>query len=188
MDTISTTISNALYCLVENPEYQDRLYEELTTLYPDKELGYGRKESPLLGAVLSESQRMYPIINLLFRKATNPMRIKNLSVKAGDIIGIDIFSLQNSPEYWEDAHLFKPERFLEAGVQASHNDVYLPFGCGPRTCIAARMATVQCHFVLAKIILTYRIRRTKRTELKFAKIPHQLVYPSLVIDFQKRNN
>lgn len=36
METVSFTISNALYCLMLHPEYQDRLYDELIALYPDK--------------------------------------------------------------------------------------------------------------------------------------------------------
>ena len=174
-----------LYCLVENPEYQDRLYGELIDLYPDKELNYeNRQETPLLNAVLKESARRYPIINYLFRKAQGPMRIRNLNIQEGDVLGIDIFNLQNSPEYWEDAHLFKPERFL--GKQFINSDVYLPFGSGPRTCVAARMAFLQCQYVLAKIILKYQIYKTKKTKLNLAKIPHQLVYPSLVIGFKRR--
>lgn len=147
-----------------------------------------RKETPLLDAVLKESQRQYPIINYLFRKAERPIQIKNLHIKAGDVVAIDIFSLQNSPEHWHDAHLFKPERFMEKQSNNDDSSVFLPFGSGPRTCVALRMAFVQCQYLLAKLIMNYEIYKTEKTSVNYVKIAHQLIYPSLVIGFRKRNN
>ena len=105
-----------------NPQYQERLYEELISLYPDKvrweekvfEEGVWRKfskvaflirqssfsqtinydnikESPLLDAVLKESQRMFPALNMLFRVAENPIEIKGWKFEKGDLLAIDVF-------------------------------------------------------------------------------------------------
>ena len=48
------------------------------------------------------------------------------------MIGIDIFSLQNSEDYWEEPEKFRPERFLEKDYKIESDDsmTFLPFGVG----------------------------------------------------------
>lgn len=131
LETTSLTICNALYSLILNPEYQDKLYQDLIDLYPTKEITYENMgESKLLEAILQESQRQLPALNMLFRIAENPIQVKNLKIEANDVIGIDVFSLHNSPDHWENPERFYPERFLEKNVKFENDDLFKPFGSG----------------------------------------------------------
>lgn len=130
---MSTTLSNALYCLILNPDYQQKLYDSLIEIYPKKDINYDNiKDSPLLDAIVKESQRLYPAINFLFRTCQSSCSIKNYSFQKGDVIGLDVYSLHNSEDYWPEPKKFRPERFLEKDVKIENDDsgVFMPFGAG----------------------------------------------------------
>ena len=133
LETVSTTLSNALYCLILNPEYQQKLYNSLIEIYPNKEIEYETiKDAPLLDAIIKESQRIYPALNMLFRKCESPITIKGVDFLEGDVIGIDVLSLHNSEDYWPEPEKFRPERFLEKEFKIENDDsmTFLPFGAG----------------------------------------------------------
>lgn len=166
LETVSTTLSNALYCLILNPDYQKRLFDSLIEIYPNKEIDYDNiRDAPLLDAVIKESQRLHPALNMLFRKCESPTTINGYDFKVNDVIAIDVFSLQNSEDYWEEPEKFRPERFLEQDYKIESDDrmTFLPFGVGPRACIASRMAFIQARFLLAQILLNYEVVRTEHT-------------------------
>lgn len=178
LETVSTTISNALYCLILNPDYQAKLYDSLIEIYPKKDISYDNiKDAPLLDAAIKESQRLYPALNMLFRKCENPITINGYDFKKDDVVGIDVISLQNSEDYWEEPEKFRPERFLEKEFKIESDDsmLFLPFGAGPRACIASRMAFIQARFLLAQIILNYEVLRTKHTSVppSYIRAPQQ---------------
>lgn len=55
-------------------------------------------------------------------------------IPKGTLMGIDTAGLHHNPEYWEDPHAFKPDRFLGE----YNHDAFLPFSAGPRSCIGRR--------------------------------------------------
>ncbi|CAN9497980.1 unnamed protein product [Ophioblennius macclurei] len=64
VDTTSNTLSWALYELSKNPQIQDKLYEEVSTLGPlDRVPSAAEVTSmPYLRAVIKETLRMYPVV------------------------------------------------------------------------------------------------------------------------------
>ncbi|RWS02828.1 Thromboxane-A synthase-like protein, partial [Dinothrombium tinctorium] len=65
-DTTSTTLTNIVYCLANNPECQERLYQEIisvvyqfNTIYPDYDI---LNELKYLDAVIWESIRYIPAV------------------------------------------------------------------------------------------------------------------------------
>lgn len=116
-----------------NPESQQKLYDSLIEIYPKKDIAYDNlKDAPMLSAVVKESQRLYPAINVLFRKCVTPATVKGYRFEKGDVIGIDVLSLHNSDEFWPEPEKFRPERFMEKEVKIENDDsmTFLPFGAG----------------------------------------------------------
>lgn len=134
LETLATTICNTLYCLALNPECQERLYQELADLYPEPDsMSYeNSKNSPLLEACLKESQRIMPILSLMFRIAENPIEIKGVKFKSGDVVAIDVNGIHHNDQYWPQPDTFQPERFLEKDYKYvdDENSIFLPFGTG----------------------------------------------------------
>lgn len=134
LETMATTIANTLYCLALNPECQENLYNQLSDLYPEPEsMNYeNSRDSPMLEAVLKESQRMLPVLSIMFRIAENPIEIKGVKIQAGDTLAIDVNGIHHNEEYWPSPDTFRPERFLEKEFKFvdDENSIFLPFGTG----------------------------------------------------------
>ena len=103
------------------------------------------------------------------------MEISGFQFKTGDVVGIDVFSFHHSEDYWTAPEKFDPQRFLVKDFKIENDDsnVFMPFGAGPRACIASRMAFIESSFVLGQIILNYEIYRSSKTS----------VPPKVFVDF-----
>lgn len=68
------------------------LIDTSNTCHVLQEIDYDNiKESPLLDAVLKESQRKFPALNMLLRIAQNPIEIQGYKFEKGDLLAIDVF-------------------------------------------------------------------------------------------------
>ncbi|KAM0544365.1 hypothetical protein ACHAPJ_011824 [Fusarium lateritium] len=64
--------------------------------------------------------------------------------------GHDTTSIHRHAATWgDDAHLFKPERFLYDNDSAVKRDAYVPFSRGPRNCIGQDLAMTESKIILA---------------------------------------
>lgn len=61
-------------------------------------------------------------------------------------MGMQPFTLHFNPEVYPDPHAFKPERWANA-TPAMQRD-WVPFGLGPRQCIARNLAMVELAFAV----------------------------------------
>lgn len=75
---------------------------------------------------------------MLLRKCARKYTIPELGVTLdeGVKIVIPIEAMQNDPQYFDNPHEFRPERFDPQVFDANrYKYIYLPFGEGPRACI-----------------------------------------------------
>nr|WPM94889.1 cytochrome p450 4725A2 [Polyphagotarsonemus latus] len=190
METVAMTLSNTLYCLATNQDWQKRLYEDLTKTYTSNEITFENlNDSLLLDSVIKETLRIYPALNRIARVAEQKCDLDNIKLDAGQIVGINIYCMHHNPDLWNEPNKFKPDRFLEEGFMSKVNDFYMPFGAGPRLCVGMRLAIAQVKFLLIKLILNYKIFPTSKTSVppKFMKNPMALTYSELHLGFEKRN-
>ncbi|KAK4336810.1 hypothetical protein RND71_043689 [Anisodus tanguticus] len=146
METVAMTLSNTLYCLATNPDWQNKLFEELKKTYSTNEITYENlNDSALLDSVIKETLRIYPALNRIARVAEQKCELNDIKVDAGQIVGINVYSMHHNPDLWDEPHKFKPDRFLEEGFMSKVNDYYMPFGGGPRICVGMRLALAQQH-------------------------------------------
>uniref|UniRef100_A0A3F2YTZ4 Cytochrome P450 n=1 Tax=Anopheles christyi TaxID=43041 RepID=A0A3F2YTZ4_9DIPT len=68
-------------------------------------------------------------------------------------------------------HRFDPERFNDENKHKIPLGAYLPFGIGPRNCIASRFALMEVKAIVYHLLLHYEFTRSERTPvpLKLAK-------------------
>lgn len=99
------------------------------------------------------------------------VRSNVFDLEKGIEIMIPTIALQRDEKYYNEPDNFKPERFSDEN-SAGKNFVdrpYLPFGDGPRTCIAARMGKMQIKVGLVLMLqhLRYDLEdRLKENELQ----------------------
>ena len=107
--------------------------------------------------ILNESLRLYSPVVLLTRKVAREVRLGKLVLPEGLELDISPLIVHHDPQLWgEDVHLFKPERFSEGVAGATNNTMsFLPFGAGPRFCVAQSLALMEAKVALSMILQQY---------------------------------
>ena len=150
--------------MAKNQEVQEKLYRELVDRYPNDRVPYDDvNKNDYLNAVVDESMRLHPALNRVLRIAVDDCDLGRFRLKKGQMVGVSVYSLHRDPQYYgEDADKFRPERFLDGKVNAD----LIPFGQGPRMCIANRFALLELKSCLIRLIKRFRFSTNEHT-MKF---------------------
>uniref|UniRef100_A0AAG5DMR6 Cytochrome P450 n=1 Tax=Anopheles atroparvus TaxID=41427 RepID=A0AAG5DMR6_ANOAO len=198
-ETISWTLSFALYELAVAEDVQRRLHDEIRdtedSLEDGKSLSYEQLQSlPYLDQVISETLRKWPIATLLNRECVRDYRYDDgkgtsFTIEKGAQVFIPIIGFHFDPKYFPNPDRFDPERFSEANRKNIQSGTYLPFGAGPRNCIGSRFALMETKVVLYYLLLNFRILPCAKTQipLKLKKSSTQFATEKGVwVEFQSR--
>ena len=142
-------------------EAQEKLYKELVECYPNDRVAYDEiNKSEYLSACLDESMRLHPALNRLLRVAVDDCDLGKFRLKKGQVVGVCVYNLHRDPQYFgADAHKFRPERFLNGEVETD----FIPFGAGPRHCIANRFALLELKSCLIRLLKRYKFSTNEHT-------------------------
>ena len=66
------------------------------------------------------------------------------------------YVMQNHEEYWDEPHVFRPERFTEATPKPY---TYMPFLLGPRQCIGKNFAILELKCLVAEILKRFTVAK-----------------------------
>ncbi|XP_060801165.1 cytochrome P450 4C1-like [Amyelois transitella] len=159
-DTSSVAASYTSLLLAKYPDVQEKLYREIQDVIKDPERPLEASDLPklkYLDAVVRESLRLYPPVPLIIRKVDKATTLPSgVTLVPGMGAVIHIWAIHRNPKYWgPDAHVFRPERFLEDSLK--HPYAFIPFSNGARNCLGFQFATMSIKTVMAQIIRRYRI-------------------------------
>ena len=152
LKTSAATLEWILMYLSEYPEYWSQLSAECLELYGTDYPNVEDQADPIcLGNIINETMRLSPTAPLLSRKVIKDCTIAGIKMNKKDIIFISVYGIHRSPEYWENAEDFLPNRFLKP-----HNPkAYLPFQLGPHTCPGQHLAWRMIATVLIRLAQFY---------------------------------
>jgi len=102
-----------------------------------------RAEPEFLELVLHETLRMYPPAPVLYREVVAAFELAGERLAVGTGVWVCTQVLHHDARSFEAPERFLPERFALAARGRIPAFAYLPFGAGPRTCIASRLALAQ---------------------------------------------
>lgn len=157
-DTTATALTHALWALGRHPEIQDRVAAEIADI-GDRELT--PEDIPQLGytvAVLHEALRICPPAAAVGRVAMQDIEVDGYRVEAGTQLAVGIYAVHRDPSLWDEPLTFDPDRFSPENSKGRDRWQYLPFGAGPRSCIADHFAMLEATLALATIIRRREIR------------------------------
>ena len=169
-DNIATVVAMCCYELSREPEYQQKLYDELMGADTDPNTGHITYDSlqglVYLGAVVDETLRLHNKGYVVKRvaKYDYPLADTGLVIKQGQQINIPTGAINYSSKYYQDPFTFNPDRFTPANRNRIDTYAYLPFGTGPRMCVGWRFALLCVKLALAHVVRGYRLRRTPGAE------------------------
>lgn len=137
-ETSSSTVAYTLYELARNEELMYRTQEDIKTTLEkhNGEISYEAiRDMKFIDLCVKETLRKYPF-PILNRECTKdyPVPGTKFTIQKGTSIVISLLGLHRDEKFFPNPEQYDPERFSDERKDYNE-DMYLPFGAGPRNCI-----------------------------------------------------
>jgi cytochrome P450 len=108
-------------------------------------------------AAVKEALRLMPPAPILYREAAQAFDLGGVHIAAGHAVWVAPRLLHRDPRYFERPDAFEPTRFAAGGLPGASRTAYLPFGAGPRICIASHQSFQQMAIIVLLVAERYRL-------------------------------
>lgn len=200
-DTISTMMSFMCYELAVNPDIQKKLIQEIdvTSKQNNGKLTYDvLNKMKYMDMVVTENLRKNPPFSLTNRECTRPYIIQPerpgevpVHLEEGALLLLPLAGIQHDENYFPNPSRFDPERFSDENKDKIVPYSYIPFGAGPRNCIASRFALMECKTLMFYILSNFEVVVISKTTIPM-KLAKGQITPALEGGFwlglQRRKN
>ena len=171
-DTTSNTLNWSMFYMIQNPDVQERVREELISNFGLKKVMMSERQSiPYTEAVLHEISRKGNIV------PNGGFHFTSTSVKAGmfiipkeTVIIPLIGDIMHESNHFPNPQKFDPERYLSrdsAGkLKFIPNPRVIPFGIGKRRCLGEVVARTSLFKFFTAIVQRYKIVNGQNEEIQ----------------------
>ena len=168
--TTAVALACAIYHLATNPETQEKLHAEISQLNSHEKTD-AIMDLKYLDAFIKESLRLSSPAVRVERQCVAEHQLGTIQVLPGTIISIPVYAIHRDSKNYTNPEAFIPERFLKNGSDVNHHPyAYLPFGGGPRMCVAQRFALMETKFALAQVVQKFHFETTSETQVSLSHI------------------
>ncbi|KAJ8030551.1 Cytochrome P450 4V2 [Holothuria leucospilota] len=172
-DTVSTSLSMALYLIGRHPDVQKKIQKELEQVFGiDRErfvTSEDLQKLEYLSCVMKESQRLLTTVPTVGRTLKEDTRIGGIDVPKGTYISLSFHLLHRDPNEFPEPEKFDPDRFCPSNSEGRHNFAFIPFSAGHRNCIGQKFAIMEQKVILATILRKVEIKSLQEiAEMRFA--------------------
>jgi cytochrome P450 len=157
-DTTAMALAWTLYLLATDQAAQARVVAELENVAGEAALTPDL--IPLLtylGAVFSESLRLFPPAWGFGRRAVRATEIGGYEIPAGTVVWISQWVLHRDARWFERPDAFVPERWLDGIARRLPRCAFIPFGAGSRRCLGSTFANWEAVLSLAAILRRFEL-------------------------------
>ncbi|GGD65736.1 cytochrome P450 [Paenibacillus nasutitermitis] len=105
--------------------------------------------------VIQETLRLYPPAWAILREAEEAVDMLGDHFPANSSFLISPYAIHRNEQMFEDAAVFRPERFADGSSQWPRF-AYFPFGGGARGCIGSQFALMEAGLILAVLARRFR--------------------------------
>ncbi|KAK2051337.1 putative benzoate 4-monooxygenase cytochrome P450 [Colletotrichum caudatum] len=171
-DTTATAMRATLLAVISTPTVYNRLQKEIDQAEARGLLSCPAKNSeamqlPYLQAVIREGLRRFPPITQLRERESPPEGIQlsdGRFIPGGVYVGFNAWGTQLNPVFGEDAHVFRPERWLSESYSDGGQRLLamgkvheLIFGYGMTKCLGIPIAMINLNKVFIEFFRRYDI-------------------------------
>ncbi|XP_037027121.1 probable cytochrome P450 6a14 [Bradysia coprophila] len=182
---IETTAAAITFCMFELSINDDIRKKARQSIYEclkkhDGCLTYeALNEMHYLQQCIHEAIRKYPPVPTITRVANADYKIANtnITIEKGTSMVCSIYSIHTDPEIYPDPDKYDPDRFLPEEIEKRHPLSFIPFGNGPRGCMAPRYANLLIKIALVKILTNFDFKLDhEKTMIPLKMAPKKLVF------------
>jgi cytochrome P450 len=143
--------------LMRNPEVMVKAQAEVRGVFDNKHPQDHEsllEELPYMKMVVKESMRLNPVLPLLLpRVCGETCKVGGFEVVKGSRVMVNVWAMARSPEIWQDAEKFIPERFQDSMVDYKGTQYeFLPFGGGRRMCPGVNFGVAVLELMVARLL------------------------------------
>jgi cytochrome P450 len=175
-DTLTSSLSAFTMLLARNPDWQDRLREEISQEVRDPKAPLSLEvleALQLTEMAFKETLRIIPPVPALPRRAVRDFSFMGYDMPAGTGIGINMLFTHHMPDLWPEPGRFNPMRFTPEAQTDRHRFAFVPFGGGAHMCLGLHYAMMQAKCFAVRLLqnLSISIERDDGTIWKMWPIP-----------------
>jgi len=152
-DTITSSLTATIWQLGLNPDWQDRLREEVAASGTADDL-------VLCDQAFREALRMMAPVPSIPRRSVKPFHFAGYDIPADTQLSISPSFVHRMEEIWPEPDRFDPARFAPEAVRGRHRYAWVPFGGGAHMCLGLHFATMQARLFLRALLPGHCIRIT----------------------------
>jgi len=162
-DTTANTLSWILHYLSLNPEYQEKLFEEINQNNNNEAEFNASNENPtrgefsLMSAVIQECMRLMPVAPFLYLENIETENIEGYQIPAGTMIVVLLSQSGHEENYFESPDKFSPERWLSfsSNEHKQHMKNLMHFGSGARQCPGMQLSMMELKCALSMLVKNF---------------------------------
>ncbi|XP_010793595.1 cytochrome P450 27C1-like [Notothenia coriiceps] len=182
----SFTLSWASYLLARHPHIQQQIYTEVTTTLGPGAVATADDVSrlPLIRGLVKETLRLFPVLPGNGRITQDDLVVGGYFIPKGTQLALCHYSTSFDEENFHDSLNFQPSRWIRKdSTDRVDNFGSIPFGYGIRSCIGKRIAELEMHLALTRLIQKFHICVSPLTSEVKSKT-HGLLCPADPINLQ----
>jgi cytochrome P450 len=154
-ETTSTTIYWCVLYMLNNPDVQEKVYQEINDNVGKERLPsiQDRTNLTYLNAVIAETQRLASLVPMSLPHMTSEeVTVRGYTLPKGTHILPNLDSVLHDTTTWgEDALSFRPERFIDDNGKLNIPEQFIPFSAGRRVCLGESLAKMELFLFLASM-------------------------------------
>lgn len=160
-DTTSTAIEWAMARIVDNPNIQAKLHEEIVATVGDRPVDDRDIEKlTYLQAFVKELLRKHPPTYFsLTHAAVEPAKLSGYDIPPDANLELFLPTIAEDPRLWSNPLEFNPDRFITGGeaadITGSAGIRMIPFGAGRRICPGLAMGTTHISLMVARMVQAF---------------------------------
>jgi hypothetical protein len=157
--TTGFTLSWAFYYLANNPQLQEKIFEEISRVAGTSSVIYpkNRANFTYTNAAVNEILRLSSTQALIPRSTQQSVKIDNYNLPAETTVLINTYAIHRDERYWKEGEALKPERWIdESGQLIQHLDSFIAYGVAPRACLGDGFSRVLLFLIISNLIKQFQ--------------------------------
>ncbi|KAG9479137.1 hypothetical protein GDO78_012680 [Eleutherodactylus coqui] len=187
VETTANSLLWLIYNLSRHNDVQEKLLNEIQTVLSPGTIPSADhlQKMPYLKLCIKESMRVTPTVPFTSRTLHEDTNLGGYLIPQGTIVMINFHAMMWNNDYFPDAQLYKPERWMKPRSTVNPF-ACIPFGIGKRMCIGRRLAELQLQLALCWILQNFQINATDMEPVKATVSTVMIPMQKLPVAFKKR--